>query len=106
MADSVMERILDAERAADERIAAAKKDAADTVAQAEADARMKLDGEARIAKDAVAVAAKKAREKASAIADTHQKRALAEARRIIEAAAPNRDRAIAVVVGEIIGQWQ
>lgn len=106
MKDNVMERISAAEREAEEKIRCAKRDAADRISQAEADAACMIAEAEKDAETALRAAVKKAQEKSLQIKKLHADEAIAEAENMIRSVGDSFDTAVAVVVQEIVGQWQ
>lgn len=98
-----MDAILSAEAAAEARTKAARRQADEAISNAKADARAKIDDKLRLAREAERAAHKKASEKALLIEQAHDEHALSEARQTIEQGAAMCERAVALIVGEIIG---
>lgn len=106
MPDAVIDQILNAEKSAAARLDASKRDAADSIAQAKADADVRIDGELKNVGRAIKAAVSKAEEKSVVIKNKHDEKALAAAEKMLREAGGRCEAAVAVVVQEIIGKWQ
>ena len=106
MADELMEKIRDAEAAAEEIAAEAEREAAAAVAAAKAYAADKLETAEKDVAALLQAAGEENRHRTDEKIDAGRDGARAEAKRLIAAADGNRRAALDKIIQEIFEKWQ